>query len=210
MHRYTNRTFLMALIIAATCLTVHADKKTGDGYTPIFDGKTLAGWTPLPGGTWEAKDGKIVGTSPKTERRHGMLLSDKQYSDFTIRLKFRSIKGNSGFYFRVDRVKSNVSVNGFQAEVAPDNSTGGLYETGGRGWVVQSDNTLMKKIYTPGEWTTMEVTAKGKDVSVKVNGHVTAELKNDKGRTKGYFGLQLHGGQDMLVEFNGIEIKVYE
>jgi hypothetical protein len=36
---------------------------------------------------------------------------------------------------------------------------------------------------------------------------VSAELKNDRGRTKGYFGLQLHGGQDMHVEFRDIVIR---
>lgn len=205
----THATRTLAILSFAACLNAHSTTRA-DEFKPLFNGKTFAGWTALPGGKWEAKDGVIVGTAPKTERRHGMLLSDKQYGDFTIRFKFRSVKGNSGFYFRAGRVKSNVSVNGFQAEVAPDMSTGGLYETGGRGWVAQSDNELMKAIYKPGEWTDMEVTAKGRNVTVSVNGKVTAQLKNDKGRIIGHFGLQLHGGQDMHVEFKEIELKEFK
>ena len=54
----------------------------------------------------------------------------------------------------------------------------------------------------------MTVTAQGKDITVTLNGVTTAELKNDPGRLEGHFGLQLHGGNDMHVEFKDIEIKV--
>ena len=81
-------------VLAATGVVAAGD------FTPLFDGKTLKGWQTAPGGKWEVKDGAIVGTSPKTERRHGMLLSEKKYGDFVLRLKFKSLKGNSGLYFR--------------------------------------------------------------------------------------------------------------
>ena len=43
-------------------------------WKPIFDGKTLDGWKPMPGGHWEVRDGAIRGTSPSSEARHGMLI----------------------------------------------------------------------------------------------------------------------------------------
>lgn len=175
-------------------------------WTPIFDGRTLNGWSALPGGKWEVRDGVIVGTSTREERRHGLLVSDKTYADFTVRLKFRAVKGNSGFYFRAEKVDGAVGVHGFQAEVEPGYTTGGLYETGGRTWVVQTDEDTMKNNYTPGEWTDMSVSAHGRRVVVHVNGHRTADLRNDPGRTEGHLALQLHGGQDMHVEFKQIEL----
>ena len=177
------------------------------GFTPLFDGKTLAGWQTLPGGKWEVKDGLIVGTSEKTEKRHGLLVSDKTYGDFTVRLRFKVVKGNSGFYFRSEKVQSGVGVHGFQAEVANKPDVGGLYETGGRAWVVTPDPTLTKPIYKPGEWNDMTVSAVGRNVVVHLNGTKTAELTNDPGRLEGHFALQLHGGQDMEVYFKDIEIK---
>jgi len=65
-------------------------------WIPLFDGKTLKGWSATPGGKWEVKDGAIVGTCPKTEKRHGILLSDKKYKDFTVRLKFSLLSRMSG------------------------------------------------------------------------------------------------------------------
>ncbi|MFP6613807.1 MAG: DUF1080 domain-containing protein [Pirellulales bacterium] len=174
----------------------------------LFDGKSLDGWTALPGGQWTVKDGIVHGTSLASERRHGMLISNKQYGDFTARVVYRANKGNSGLYFRAERVKSGVSVNGFQAEIDPNNDVGGLYETGGRGWVVKPKADFVKKYFKPGDWNVMLVSAHGRRIIVHVNGTKTAELPNDRGRTKGYFGLQLHGGQDMDVEFKSVELLV--
>jgi len=197
----------IGLVVGALVLRVAGVVAAGE-FVPLFDGKTLKGWHTAPGGKWEVKDGVIVGTSPKTERRHGMLLSDKKYGDFVLRLKFKSLKGNSGLYFRSQRVDHPVTVNGFQAEIAPAGPVGGLYETGGRAWVVQPDAKLLKDGFKPGDWNEMIVSAQGKDITVKLNGVTTAELKNDPGRLEGHFGLQLHGGNEMHVEFKDIEIQV--
>jgi hypothetical protein len=186
-----------------------ADSPTEQGsWEALFDGKSLDGWTPMPGGKWGVKDGAILGTSPKSERRHGILLTNREFSDFVIQAKFRVHQGDSGFYFRSGKVKSSVSVNGFQVEIDTSQETGGLYETGGRAWVNKpSKEAIAERKYEKGQWADLELRAVGRDVTVKINGVVCSDLKNDKGRTKGYFGLQLHGGQVMRVEYKNIRIK---
>src|SRR4051794_37348916 len=69
-------------------------------FKPIFDGKTLTGWHSIGEGQWKVEDGMIVGRHPK-EKDFGHLVTDKSYKDFTARLKFKSVKGNSGLYFRI-------------------------------------------------------------------------------------------------------------
>jgi hypothetical protein len=193
-----------ATVAALTSLASAGDDKS----TALFDGKTLEGWSPLPGGTWSVEDGAIVGRSPASEKRHGILLSDGQYADFRVRAKFRVHKGDSGFYFRCEPVAGGVSVHGFQVEVDDSQETGGLYETGGRGWVVKpKPEEIPKKKYRPGEWSDLELTARGGDVVVKINGVETARLTGDRGRTKGHIGLQLHGSMEMHVEFKDISIS---
>jgi hypothetical protein len=174
-------------------------------WKPLFDGKSLDGWTALPGGKWGVKDGVILGTSEHTDPRHGILISNEKYKDFTIRMKYKSVAGNSGFYFRVDKSGDAVTVHGFQAEIDPAKDIGGLYETGGRAWVVQPTAEQVKKYFKPGEWNDMTVSAHGKRIVVTVNGIQTADLPDDPGRLEGYLGLQLHGGMDMHVEFKDIE-----
>ncbi len=176
-------------------------------WKPLFDGKTLNGWHILPGGSWHVEDGAIVGTSPKSEKRHGILVSDKQYDDFTVRFKFKRLNGNSGFYFRVEEVGGTFGVCGFQAEVEKAPDVGGIYETCGRGWVAKSPEDKIHDWYKDKQWNQVTIEAYGRDTTIYLNGHKTVELKDDPGRTKGHFGLQLHGGLEMHVLFKDIEIK---
>ncbi len=174
----------------------------------MFDGRSLAGWHTIPGGKWEVKDKVILGTSARTEGRHGLLVSDKKYKNFTVKLDFKATKGNSGLYFRAEKVPGSVGVHGFQAEIDATADVGGLYETGGRAWVAHPTPEQVKKYFKPGDWNQMTVTADGRHIVVEVNGHKTAELNDDPGRTEGHIALQMHGGQDMHVEFRNILIDV--
>jgi hypothetical protein len=199
----------IAALLCAVMLAFPANgAPTEEGFTPLFNGKDLTGWHALPGGSWEMIDGVVVGKSPASETRHGLLVSDKSYGDFAVRLNFRVIKGNSGFYFRSEEKPGTaVGVHGFQAEVDSTFLTGGLYETGGRLWVVKLEEEKVKGIYTPGEWTRLGITAVGGKIVVRVNGVITAKLEDDPGRAKGHFALQLHGRQDMQVEFKDVRLK---
>ena len=198
----------LGLVFGLILITGTAMQADDDKFKPLFNGKNLNGWEPTPGGKWEVKEGVIVGTSPKNEPRHGILLTKKRFKDFVVKAKFRVLHGDSGFYFRVDRVNSGVSVHGFQVEVDETDETGGLYETGGRGWVHQPTKDVAKKrAYKRGEWSDLELTAKGGDITVKINGVVSTKLTNDNSRREGHIGLQLHGGQVMHVEYKEIHLK---
>ncbi|QNF33242.1 DUF1080 domain-containing protein [Adhaeribacter swui] len=184
----------------------NANKKDKQTFTSLFDGHSLRGWHQIPGGNWQVVNGAIVGTSTKDEKRHGLLVSDKVYKDFTVKLKFRPITGNSGFYFRCEETNDEVGVHGFQAEIDPEKDAGGLYETGGREWVVQPKPEDVKRWLKPGLWNDMTIIARGGNVVVFINGYKTAAVSNDPGRTEGHLALQLHGGQDMDVLFKDIQI----
>lgn len=194
--------FFISCITLFSFLSANAQK-----WENLFNGKDLAGWHTIPGGEWKVQNGVIAGVSAAAEPRHGLLVSDKSYSDFEIEIEYKAVKGNSGLYFRCEEVKDAVGVFGFQAEIDPEKDAGGLYETGGRAWVVQPTPENVKKWYKPGTWNTMKVRAVGKDVTVWVNGIQTAKLTNDPGRTAGHIALQLHGGMDMEVYFRKVRIK---
>lgn len=175
-------------------------------WLPLFNGNDLAGWHAIPGGKWQVSDGVIVGSNVASDQRHGLLVSDRKFKDFTVRLKFNAVSGNSGLYFRVDKVDGAVGVHGFQAEIDATQDVGGLYETGGRGWVVQPTRDDVQQWFKPEQWNEMAVSAHGRWIVVHVNGRKTAELKDDPGRLEGHLGLQLHGGQDMEVMFKDVEV----
>ncbi len=184
-------------------------------WTPVFPEGKADGWTATKGGKWEFLNGVLTGTSPAADPNHGIFLSEKNYADFAIRFKFRVTKGDSGFYFRAEPSKDAVAVHGFQAEVDASQETGGLYETSGRAWVVQTVPAKVSEVYQPGEWAEMSVTCLGNRTVVNVwrwteKGDLkwikTADLTDDKGRKDGRLGFQLHGGMDMQVEFKDVEL----
>jgi hypothetical protein len=175
-------------------------------FKPLWDGKTLEGWHAIGKGQWKIEEGAIHATHPRSEKEYGHLVTDRSFTNFTVQLKFKSVKGNSGFYFRLEE-KGWSGVSGFQAEIDPQNDIGGLYETNGRGWVVQPKAADVKEWFRPGEWNEMKIDAAGTRVTVYVNGQKAAELSDDKqGRPDGKLALQLHGGQEVDVWFKEIEI----
>ena len=180
-----SRKYFFFIILTLTALLSFKRSPVMQEWQSLFDGKTLKGWHTLPGGNWKVEKGMIVGTSDN--------------KDFELSIKYLAVKGNSGLYFRVKEVGGPYGVEGLQAEIDPLQGDGGLYETGGRGWVVEPDSADVKKWYKPGEWNTMTVSAKGQSVVEHLNGY----------KTEGYIALQLHGGQDMLVSFKDIKIKVW-
>ena len=178
----------------------------GADWRPLWDGKSLAGWHVIGPGAWKIEDGAIHGTHNQAEKEFGHLVSDRAFTNFTVRLKYKTIRGNSGLYFRVEE-QGFSDVSGFQAEIDPDRDAGGLYETNGRSWVSQPTPEQVKGWFKPGVWNEMTVTARGRDITVTVNGKISAALKNDPGRLSGKFALQVHGGQDCDVWFKEIEIR---
>ncbi len=188
------------LLLLATFTCPAADWK------PLWDGRSLSGWHVIGKGDWKIVEGSIHATHPKAEKEFGHLVSDRVFTNFTVRLKYKAIRGNSGLYFRVEE-KGFSGVSGFQAEIDPEKDAGGLYETNGRSWVSQPKPADVKTWYRPGEWNEMTVTAIGGNLTVTVNGKKSAELQNDPGRAHGKFALQVHGGQDCDVWFKDIEIQ---
>ncbi len=171
-------------------------------WAPLFDGKTLNGWTKTGEGNWEVVDGAIRGTGKRTGKG-GLLVSNQDYNDFTLRLMFKDVKGNSGFFFRLGEADGKRQA--LEAEIDAKDYIGGYYEVGGRKYVVQPDAETVAKFFKPGDWNQLTVSAHGRRLVFHVNGYKTVDLKNDPCRLTGKLGLQVHGRQDVEVWFKDIE-----
>lgn len=182
-----------------------ADEPSADERA-LFDAETLDGWHAIGGGSWSVEEGVIVGRSSKDVAEHGLLVSDRTYDDFEVTFEYRVFEGDSGFYFRAEESEGALGVAGFQVEV-DDVEPGGLYETAGRGWVVKPTPEEAAAWHRSGEWNAVTLVAVGPQLTVTINGIQTAQLDDPDGRTKGVFALQLHGGQDMHVQYRDIRLR---
>lgn len=201
------RSFSLALLLAV-CAAV-SSPAADDGFKPLFDGKTLEGWSGDPE-LWSVKDGSIVGsTDTKQIKSNSFLSTKKTYKNFVFKVKFKLRNGNSGIQYR-SKQHDNYVVRGYQADIADGGFMGILYEEGGRGILVNVKADEVAKHVKKGEWNEYVVTADGPKLKQELNGFTTVdytEKDEKKGATEGIIALQIHVGPKMQIDFKDLEIK---
>jgi hypothetical protein len=174
--------------------------------TVLFNGQDLDGWTIHGTEKWYVKDGELVCESgPQAE--YGYLSTDQFYDDFELTLEFRQeADGNSGVFFR--STVEGTTISGWQVEVAPPgHSTGGIYESYGRGWLIQPEPEKDKALKM-GEWNTLKIRAVGPLITTWLNGEEMIQLEDKKiGAGKGSIALQIHDGGGIKVRWRNIVVK---
>jgi hypothetical protein len=171
----------------------------------LFNGKDLSGWKVYGTEKWYAEKGELVCESGP-DKQYGYFATDGKYKDFELTLEFKQeSNGNSGVFFHssIDGTK----ISGWQAEVAPKgHSTGGIYESYGRGWLIKPDPA--KENLKEGEWNKMKVQVKGNQVTTWLNGQQMITLNDEKiGSSDGQIALQIHDGGGVKVRWRNIRIK---
>ncbi|MCH5683333.1 DUF1080 domain-containing protein [Niabella sp. W65] len=143
----------------------------------------------------------------RPDKAYGYLSTDKKYKNFELTLKFKQeANGNSGVFFRSSI--EGVKISGWQVEVAPLNMhTGGIYESYGRGWMMQpkaEDEKWLKQ----GKWNTMKIRVLNDQVTTWLNGHQMIDLADSKiGAANGFIALQIHDGGGIKVRWKDIVLK---
>ena len=172
----------------------------------IFNGKDLTGWAIHGTEKWHVENNELICESGP-DKQYGYLSTNKNYKNFELTLEFKQeANGNSGVFFRssIDGVK----ISGWQCEVAPVNRhTGGIYESYGRGWLIQPDSTKEKYLKT-GKWSKLKLKVIGDEVTTWLNGHQMIYIKDEKiGAGNGFIALQIHDGGGIKVRWRKIKIK---
>ena len=236
----TSRAFMSvaALLAGAVSLTLvaaaPAPQAAEAGFTPLFNGKDFTGWIygQRPNGT-ENKSGKGYqienGVIFSTKDDGGNLYTEKEYADFVLRFEFRlTPNANNGIGIRAPLVGDAAYV-GMEIQVLDDSGSqytnllpgqyhGSVYK------VAPAKRGFQKPV---GEWNSEEITAKGRQITVKLNGTTIVDCNLDEvtdpavlkehqdltkpegsrgiANTKGHIGFLGHGAH---VEFRNIRIKV--
>jgi hypothetical protein len=171
----------------------------------LFNGKDLSGWKIYGTEKWYVENGELVCESGP-DKQYGYFATDKSYKDFELTLEFKQeSNGNSGVFFHssIDGTK----IAGWQAEVAPSNGfTGGIYESYGRGWLIQPTPEKLK-LLKEGDWNKMKVKVQGNTVTTWLNGEQMITLTDEKiGAITGKIALQIHDGGGVKVRWRNIQV----
>ena len=179
---------------------------TAQNKVSLFNGKDLTGWTIHGTEKWFVENSELICESGP-DKQYGYLSTNKTYKSFELTLVFKQeANGNSGVFFRSSI--EGVKISGWQCEVAPVNHhTGGIYESYGRGWLIQPDSTKEKYLKT-GKWNKLKLKVVGDEVTTWLNGHQMIYIKDEKiGAGNGFIALQIHDGGGIKVRWKKIMIK---
>lgn len=179
----------------------------------MFNGEDLSGWTIHGTEKWYVEDGELVCESGP-DMEYGYLATDETYKNFVLSLDFKQeSNGNSGVFIRssVDGTK----ISGWQVEVAPPgNHTGGIYESYGRGWLIQPDPEEEAKALKEDDWNHMVIRVDGDEVTSWLNDEQMVHLEDEKiGEATGSIALQIHSatpGNEVKVRWKNLQIEVLE
>ena len=179
-----------------------------ESFKPLFDGKTLEGWSGDPD-LWKVEDGAIVGSTDEKPIKHNTFLATtKSYKNFILKAKFKLRNHNSGIQIRSKQFPEYV-VRGYQPDIAESRYTGILYEEGGRGILADVDPKKAAEAFKRNDWNEYVITCDGPHIKLELNGVTTVDYteKSDKGAAEGIIAFQLHVGPKMKVWFKDVEIK---
>ena len=196
--------------------TPSALEADADGWVDILPPADLKGWhrVAVPPSGKLGRQQWHVDTDKKLlicdgDGGHDMLLLDKEYGDTIFHCEFRYVpfKGKTGYNSGIYSRNSQNGAVWHQAQIG-DASGGYLFgqtpAAGGRLKFFNLDKEVKDgRVKPAGQWNTMEITARGKTMTLWSNGAVTCTFK-DCGQEKGCVGLE---GEGYLIEFRNLKVK---
>ena len=168
--------------------------QAGGAWTVLLDGKSLKGWNVVGDANWTVADGAV-----QADKGSGFLVTPASYRDFQITLEFWvSEDANSGVFLRCSDPKAITQANAYEVNIfdkRPDQS----YRTGGIVDVAKPASVIQ----TGGKWNTYDISAKGSQLTVVLNGAKVVDVKDTK-HVDGPIALQYGAG---TVRFRNVRIR---
>ena len=203
MKKFTLLSVSILTLIFSDCFAQSTKKGK---WVSLFNKKDLSGWKIYGTEKWYVDNGELVCESGP-DKEYGYLGTDQKFKDFELSCQFKQeANGNSGVFFHSSI--EGTKITGWQSEVAPPGkSTGGIYESYGRGWLIKPTEEKDKALKM-GEWNEMRVKVVGNNVTTYLNGQEMITLTDDKiGSVDGIIALQIHSGGGIKVKWRKIKVR---
>jgi hypothetical protein len=195
---------IVGLLVIAGTVAWHVPSASGQaagGWVTLFDGTNLENWNHIGDANWRLEDGVVV-----ADKGSGYLVSKQTYTDFQLRVEFWVDEdANSGIFLRCtnpDKVgtDSAYEVNIYDKRPDPSYGTGAIVN-------VAKVEPMPK---AGGKWNVYEITAKGPQFTVILNGQKTVDGARDSKFASGRIALQCGASvvkEKGIVKFRKVEIK---
>jgi hypothetical protein len=182
------------LVAAFTGCATQGPPTNEPGWVTLFDGTNLNKFDLVGNPNFRIDDGVAV-----ADVGTGHLVTKAAYGDFRIVAEFWvDAEGNSGIFIRCSDPKQITAKNCYEVNIndaAVDSGTG----TGG----IPNYGKTSQRIRAGGQWNTYDITAKGSNIRVVLNGVETLNI-NDSTLPKGAITLQRAAG---VVKYRKVVIR---
>jgi hypothetical protein len=211
--------FLLMLVLVASSAFVARGAEKEEGFTPLFDGKSLDGWTPQDPALAKAfrvEDGTIVCNGQFTHLFYSGPVNDHTFKNFELRAEFKMGKSsNSGIFFATENPGPKKKVEkGYECQICGESFTRDPKKTGSLYDIEDVKESAAKE----DEWSTYVIRVEGKHIVLQVTGKTTIDYteptppnrkKGREGRvlSSGTFALQAHDPGSTCA-FRNIRVKV--
>ena len=192
----------VALVVIACASLIGAQPaRAQEGWTVLFDGKNLDHFNKIGDANWRIEDGAVV-----ADKGVGMLVTKESYTDFQIRAEFWADEdANSGIYIRCTDPQKISTDNAYEVNIY-DKRPEPIYGTG----AIVNIGKVDPMPKAAGKWNTYEITAKGPEFTVVLNGQTTVKGAKDEKFKSGPIALQYGAGvvkDKGVIKFRKVEIK---
>jgi Domain of Unknown Function (DUF1080) len=198
-----------------------ASAQSTTAWRTLFDGKSLEGWEHIGPGKMILEDGVI-----RTEGGMGLLwYTREKFGDCVIKVVYKvtTTHSNAGIFVRIAEKPKDVWLpvhHGYEVQIE---DAGDEYH--GTGAIYSLSRTTARPVKPPGEWNTMEITLRGQQILISLNGIQVNAFDSEKSAvpkrvkdyepergprpTSGYIGLQNHDdvSKSSPVFFKSVSIR---
>jgi len=198
-----HRIFSVTLLFVVSATWSHAEEP---GWTSLFDGKSLAGWSAQVEGEVTVKDGEIQILS---KGNNLWLMHETEMADFDLRVEAMMPDDayNSGIGFRCQPGKR---IAGYQCEI--DRAKSGMVYAIGSGWVWPKTAAEKTDFATKAtgafdntKWNKFHIRCLGERIQIWINGKLITDIQ-DKRFKSGHVALQ-HHGKGGLHRFRNVQFQ---
>lgn len=188
-----------------------ATAASDQGFQPLFDGKSFAGWEGDQS-VFRIADNAVVGGNLQAPIPHNYFLATtREYADFELRLEFRLVgqETNAGVQLRSVRIPNHHEMIGYQADLG-QSYWGCLYDESRRNRVLaRPDAAKLAQVLRSNDWNTYRIRCEGRRIQLWINDFQTVDYTEDDEQIvqRGRIALQIHGGPPGEAWYRGLQIR---
>ncbi len=167
------------LLLATAALAVMGADKPERGFTSLFNGKDLEGWTKAKEneGTFTVKDGAIVANGPRCHLFYTGPFQKHDFKNFELKVDVMTeAKSNGGIYIQTAYQETGWPTKGFEVQV---NNTHTDWRKTGSLYMVQD----VRESLEDKKWFTEHIIVKGNNITVFLDGKKVVDWTQPEGFT---------------------------